>query len=222
MFAKYYAFFDVDETLISGKSMFMFAEYCCAHLRSSDAEQRRESVAALRSQAQTTGLGRKTTNHEYYRRLLHGLKVADVMRLGEDWFREACGAPGFFVPSALAHVNVHHTRGGEVVLVSGSFEAALAPIARHIGASHILATRLVVQRGVFTGAVLQGCIGSEKADAISRFLDQKSVSCSKCYAYGDHLSDVDMLASVGYPIVVGNEAAKRSWCTISSTAMRLG
>jgi HAD superfamily hydrolase (TIGR01490 family) len=159
--------------------------------------------------------------------LLGGLKVSDVMRLGESWFSESHVSPGFFIPSALAHVRVHQARGGQVVLVSGSFLGPLAPIAAYVGANHVLATRLAVQRGVFTGAVLQGCIGSEKADAIRRFLAQNAVDSSKCYAYGDHLSDVDMLSSVGYPIVVGDdqalmqEAARRSWSTISSTAMRL-
>lgn len=227
MFAKYYAFFDVDETLISGKSMFMFADYFCDHLRSADAGSRKAAVAALRNPTLTPEPSRRTTNREYYRRLLQGLKVADVMRLGEDWFKAAHVASDFFVASALAHVRVHQERGGHVVLVSGSFQAPLAPIAHHIGAKHILATRLAVQRGVFTGAVLSGCIGSEKAEAVQRFLEQNSISPSRCYAYGDHLSDADMLACVGYPIVVGNdqalmrEAARRRWSTISSTTMQL-
>lgn len=227
MFAPYYAFFDVDETLISGKALFMFADYCFKNLSSPDVDHRRESIAALHASEHSGDISGSATVREYYRRLLEGLPVAEVMRLGEQWFTESHVSPNFFVPSALAHARLHQTRGGRVVLVSDAFQAPLAPIVRFVGASHVLSTRVGVQRGLFTGEVLEDCTGSEKANLVRRFLSSTSVDPSQCYAYGHHLADVEMLASVGYPIVVGNdqglmrEAAKRSWSTISSTALVL-
>jgi HAD superfamily hydrolase (TIGR01490 family) len=222
---EYFAFFDVDETLISGKSMFMFSEYCCEQLGTADAARKRQEIAALRIDAQHLGMSRTAVNLEYYRRLLRGWSVAEVMRLGESWFSESHGRPGFFVEAAIRHAYLHKRRGGQVVLVSGSFEAPLAPIARHVGASYILATRLGVDDGIFNGSVLRGCIGNEKAQAVSLFLKDNAVCPSHCYAYGDHLSDADMLASVGHPIVVGSdqallkEARRRKWLTISACSL---
>lgn len=227
MFPTYYALFDVDETLISGKSLHLFADYCCKRLEDSENGPRRELLAELHTSAHSLGLDSTSATREYYRRLLEGAKVAEILRLGEEWFREAMASPDFFVPSALAHVRVHQSRGGKVVLLSESFIAPLAPIARYVGASHVFGTRLGVERGVFTGEVLDSCFEEEKSTVARRFLDKTGIDPSRCYAYGNHVSDLEMLASVGYPIVVGddqrliNEANRRNWSTISSAPMLL-
>jgi HAD superfamily hydrolase (TIGR01490 family) len=227
MFAPYYAFFDVDETLITGKALFMFADYCFKNLSSADVDRRREAIAALHASEHSGDISGSAAVREYYRRFLEGLHVSEVVRLGEQWFTESRVSPNFFVPSVLAHAKLHQTRGGRVVLVSDAFQAPLAPLARFVGATQLLSTRVGVQRGSFTGEVLEDCTGAEKGNLVRRFLSATSVDPSQCYAYGHHLADVEMLASVGYPIVVGNdqglmrEAAKRSWSTISSAALVL-
>ncbi|MGP2832455.1 HAD hydrolase family protein [Serratia nevei] len=38
-------------------------------------------------------------------------------------------------------------------------------------------------------------------------MQSKNISTSDCYAYGDDLSDIPMLASVGHPVCVGKHTA---------------
>ena len=56
---------------------------------------------------------------------------------------------------------------------------------------------------MFTGNILPPqTIGSGKADAINEFLQRMQSDSNDCFAYGDDISDVPMLESVGHPIAV--------------------
>lgn len=56
--------------------------------------------------------------------------------------------------------------GRDVVVVSASGEEIVAPIARALGATHAMATRMVVEDGKYTGDVAFYCYGEGKVQAI--------------------------------------------------------
>lgn len=111
----------------------------------------------------------------------------------------------------------HKLCGRDVVVVSASGEEIVAPIARAIGATHAMATRMVVEDGKYTGEVAFYCYGQGKVDAIRELAARESYSLEHCYAYSDSITDLPMLESVGHPTVVNpdralrKEAVARGW-----------
>ena len=93
-----------------------------------------------------------------------------------------------------------------------------ALVAEELGVAHILATQLEVRGGRYTGRIEPPqVIGEGKRTVIQRFLDDRRVDPSRCYAYGDHSSDLPMLESVGHPRVIAGDpeldeaARQRGW-----------
>ncbi|WP_067975269.1 HAD family hydrolase [Nocardiopsis trehalosi] len=201
------AFFDVDETLITLKSMFAFYDYFLAAVGHSEAEQDR-----LRDQAQallTPGLPRKEGNRLFYRRFA-GYATEEVAEHGQAWFEKRMAAGGLFHGDVLAALRRHRADGLNTVLVSGSFTACLDPIAEYAGADAVLCTRLEEREGVYTGGVLHSMIGDGKAEAARSLIAELGVPSADCHAYGDHTSDLDLLRLVGHPVVVGDQAEMRA------------
>ncbi len=60
----------------------------------------------------------------------------------------------------------HKLCGRDVVVVSASGEEIVAPIARALGATHAMATRMVVEDGKYTGEIAFYCYGEGKVEAI--------------------------------------------------------
>ncbi|MFI9269876.1 HAD family hydrolase [Kitasatospora sp. NPDC052896] len=201
----YLVFSDVDETLIACKSMFDFLRFQLTSRHGESGEDRYlEMVGELRAMA-AAGAPREEVNRSYYR-LYAGEEVAEIAELGRRWFAERSATPGFFIGSTVAALREHRAAGAELVLVSGSFDACVAPIAGHVGASYVLATAPEAVDGRYTGEVVEPMIGYGKRAGVMRLLaDHAAVDPRDCFAYGDHLSDLPMLECVGHPRVVGGD-----------------
>lgn len=111
----------------------------------------------------------------------------------------------------------HKLCGRDVVVVSASGEEIVAPIARALGATHAMATRMVVEDGKYTGEIAFYCYGEGKVEAIRALAEQEGYALKHCYAYSDSITDLPMLETVGHPTVVNpdralrKEAAARGW-----------
>ncbi len=111
----------------------------------------------------------------------------------------------------------HKLCGRDVVVVSASGEEIVGPIAKALGATHAMATRMVVEDGKYTGEVAYYCYGEGKAQAIRELAAREGYALEHCYAYSDSVTDLPMLEAVGHPTVVNpdrglrKEAIARSW-----------
>ncbi|MET0758095.1 MAG: HAD-IB family hydrolase [Mycobacterium sp.] len=103
----------------------------------------------------------------------------------------------------------HKLCGRDVVIVSASGEEIVAPIARAVGATHAMATRMVVEDGKYTGEVAFYCYGEGKAEAIRELAAREGYALEHCYAYSDSITDLPMLEAVGHPAVVNPDRALR-------------
>ncbi|MFJ9174904.1 HAD family hydrolase [Streptomyces sp. NPDC102360] len=198
------AFFDVDETLITTKSMLDFLRHWlrsqgddgCAYR----AERARFSALAA------SGVDRVTLNRTYFERFA-GVPHAYLLAMGRTWWRDYRQRSDAFVPAVRRALDRHRAAGDSVVLVSGSCDALLEPIAREVGADRVLSTQLVADsRGSLTGEVGLPMIGAAKRAGVSETIRRLGVEPDDCFAYGDHESDLEMLALVGHPVVVGSSA----------------
>jgi HAD superfamily hydrolase (TIGR01490 family) len=111
----------------------------------------------------------------------------------------------------------HKLCGRDVVVVSASGEEIVAPIARALGATHAMATRMVVEDGKYTGEIAFYCYGEGKVQAIRELAAREGYPLEYCYAYSDSITDLPMLESVGHPTAVNpdralrKESAARGW-----------
>ena len=111
----------------------------------------------------------------------------------------------------------HKLCGRDVVIVSASGEEIVGPIARALGATHAMATRMVVEDGKYTGEIEFYCYGEGKAEAIRALAAREGYALQHCYAYSDSITDLPMLETVGHPTVVNpdralrKEAGARGW-----------
>lgn len=218
---KVYAFFDVDETLISIKSMFSFQEYWYSKYCHDPANVRQiayeDFMATMRSYVRNQAT-REEMNRRYYE-FFAGRCQEETAACARAWFEETeAAAPDFYQKAIVSALKTHQENGEEPVLVSGSLMEIVEPLAERLGVEHILATKLSVSGGRFTGRILPPqMIGTGKAMAVRGFLERHGVDPIMCHAYGDDLSDIPMLEQVGNShIVAGNpalaaEAGLRGW-----------
>lgn len=120
-------------------------------------------------------------------------------------------AAGRAVAAALA-------TGAPVALLTATNEVIAAPLAADLGIPHLLATRLERRDTLFTGA-MEGeyCGGAGKLAPARAFAARFGLTLDQAAYYGDAISDVPLLAAVGFPIVVNPgdplaaEAAAHAW-----------
>ncbi|MGA5352612.1 HAD family hydrolase [Streptomyces thermodiastaticus] len=197
------AFFDVDETLLADKSMVSLWRHWRTVWQGAGATGDRDG------ELRTAGADRCALNRAYYRRFA-GVPAHVVRAATHRWYDTYRRRPDAFVAAGLEAVRRHRRAGHEVVLVSGSLRPVVERVAEDVGADEVCCTRqLVSEDGVLTGEVDRPMIGRFKAEAVAAVLAGRGVPAARCYAYGDHDSDLQMLRSVGNAVVVGGSPALR-------------
>ena len=96
----------------------------------------------------------------------------------------------------------HRDNGREVAIVTSSAEEVVGPIAERLGVDHVLATRMAVADGKYSGIVDFYCYGPAKAEAIRALAAERGYRLEDCYAYSDSFTDLAMLSAVGRPHAV--------------------
>ncbi|MFE0132898.1 HAD family hydrolase [Streptomyces sp. NPDC059037] len=196
------AFFDVDETLLTFKSMFRFLAHHFSAI-GLPPERYLQAEADLRNRA-AAGVSRWETNRDYYR-LYAGRPVEEVMRHGRAWFADELAAGGAVHAPVAAALERHRAAGALIVLVSGSFPPCLEPVRQLLGADVLLCSDPEQVDGRYSGHLETPMIGEEKGHAARKFLAERGIAPSAAAAYGDHASDLGLLRAVGHPVAVGDD-----------------
>lgn len=198
------AFFDVDDTLITVKSMFDFFEYLSEKKQLTLLKFKFEQTF---KQARANDWPREALNSLYYQ-FLSGMKMSELIVLGECWFDDNVLTKGKFISKTIKCLRKHQSRGEKIIFVSGSMLPLLNPIARYFQVDGILCVQPIVDvQGFLTGKI-KGIqtIGEGKAKAIRKFALKEKIDLSMSYGYGDDISDLNMLSCVGNPVYVGNNS----------------
>ena len=152
-------------------------------------------------------ISRTRFNAVFYRNY-RGLEVTEMKALSTEMF-ETYIRPKIF-SEAVSQIQEHKEQGTAVVLVTGSLDFVVQPIADYLAADAVLAPQLREQDGQFTGELTTApLIGEAKAEAMRNYAAQHDISLEESYAYGDSQSDLPMLECVGNPIVVNPGKALR-------------
>jgi HAD superfamily hydrolase (TIGR01490 family) len=195
------AFFDVDETVVSFKTMFSFLEF---YLDNSD---RFKNYMNNVRQQWVEGVDRTVINKEYYEQY-NNESVSSVRNAVQSWLvmkKKELG-DNFFLEPTLKLIRSYQKRGVNVVFVSGSFMEIICPIADELLVKDIIATEIEEKQGIYTGKIIPPqTIGHGKVTAILNYLKKNNFSEKNAVAYGDHFSDFPMLAAVSSGFIISSD-----------------
>lgn len=204
------AFYDMDGTLVSTN---VVNQYVYLVSRLPQRRQRLSRFAKLAVLAPWLGWlelhSREKFNVAFYR-LYRGFHRAWLQQwapgLWEEVFR-----PAVF-PGAYELIRADRVEGYLTVLLTGSPDFAVEPLAAYLGFDRVLANNLVFNGGIATGELQPPVLAGEaKAEAIRQLIDQYGADARCCRAYSDSWSDRPMLEAVGQPVAVNPDWRLRRW-----------
>jgi HAD superfamily hydrolase (TIGR01490 family) len=133
----------------------------------------------------------------------------NLLEVAEEHFERVL-KPSIF-PGAKDLVQRGRTRGLRQVIVSGSLDFLVAPLARELQLDDIITNQLEVVDGRCTGRARRPLVaGAAKARFIQEYADSHDLDLRRSFAYSDSYSDLPMLSVVGRPAVVHPDRRLRS------------
>ncbi|WNJ97261.1 HAD-IB family hydrolase [Vibrio ruber] len=212
------AFFDFDETVITGKSMFIFLKEYSQQYRLKCGLSFYEVMDSI-NELSDAGVSREDINRYYYS-ILKDEEQSQIRMVAENIFYKKCY---HFNVMVVEKIKFHQKRGDDVVFVSGAMKDIIYPMMKALGVQHSLCSEPIVKDGYYTGELSKVSIGYHKAEHASKYAKSYNQSLVDCYAYGDHISDLDLLLLVGNPCAVNpssgllNESQRRGWPILISS-----
>ena len=202
MSARSAAFFDLDNTLISGSSLFHLGWGGFKRGMFSPAEAVRFTLANLRfmlTRKEREGAPQIWGN--FASSFVKGAEVAKMVSICGEIIEESIR------PAIRGHVlelaRRHLDNGKEVWIVTASPQELSQMLAKSLGFTGGIGTRAEVANGRYTGRLPWGILhGTEKARAIVSLAGVQGIDLTASSAYSDSINDLPMLLSVGFPNAV--------------------
>src|SRR6476660_4394228 len=193
------AFYDLDGTLLSGNLVSMHAYY--ARNDRSPVKSVYQFLKVLLSVPLLFGLDlySRSLFNIFSFRAYRGMHRDRLIGLADDLF-EVTLKPSIF-PKAKALIETTRDLGYRNVLVTGTLDFQVRPIALHFGFDEVICNRLEFKEHVATGRVLLPLLAeNEKARSIREYAAQEGIDLAQSCAFSDSSADVPMLSSVGNPV----------------------
>ncbi len=211
------AFFDVDNTLMRGASIYHFARGLAARKMFGPKDLARLTWRQLAFRLR----GAENADHidsarEAALAFVAGHRVDDIVGLGEEIYDDTMADR---IWEGGRDLTQQHLQAGQRVWLVTATPVELANIlARRLGLTGALGTVSETADGVYTGRLVGGLLhGQAKAAAIQALADREGLDLARCSAYSDSANDLPMLELVGHPSVVNPDgdllrlARSRDW-----------
>ena len=202
------AFFDLDKTIVSRSSSLALSRPLYRAGMVSRGQLMRGAYAQLVYLLVGADEQRMERLKEGMLALTKGWDRGQVERLVQDVILDVIDP--YVYQEALDLMELHRAEGRQIYIVSSSPEEVVRPLARHFGASGVIATRAQVgEDGRYTGELEFYAYGHQKADAIRDIADRVGLELAGSYAYTDSITDLPMLEAVGNPVAVNPDPRLR-------------
>jgi HAD superfamily hydrolase (TIGR01490 family) len=204
------AFFDVDNTLLRGASLYHVgigawrSRYISA----------RDIAGFVWKQARFVAVGENNSHIEQARQraldVVVGRSRDELVALSHQIFDSRLLRRLW--PETVAVAGRHLEAGREVWLVTATAQEVADVIAERLGLTGAIGTVLDCVDGIFTGALAGPVMhGAHKADAAAARLRASGADPADCWAYSDSHNDIPLLTLVGHPVVVNPDAVLRRY-----------
>lgn len=204
------AFFDVDNTLMQGASIFHLAR----GLHRREFFTTAEIAAAMWRQAYFRIVGVEDPEHVAATRkdalaFIAGHTAAELEDLAEEIFDEAMAHRIW--PGTKALAQLHLDQGQSVWLVTAAPVEIARIIARRLGLTGALGTVAEHEDGVYTGRLVGELLhGPAKAEAVKALAALEDLDLARCSAYSDSANDLPLLSLVGNPCAINPDGRLRA------------
>lgn len=202
------AFFDVDNTLMKGASIFHVARkmyerkaftlqdaagFAWKHLAFLFRGESLEDVHSIQASALS---------------LAAGIRSADVATVGHEVYDEFIESRIW--PGTKALAEQHLRVGRRVWLVTATPIEIASVIADRLGLTGALGTVGEIEDGSYTGRVVGEVLhGPAKAEAVSELASREGLDLHDCWAYSDSHNDIPLLSLVGHPVAINPDTRLR-------------
>jgi HAD superfamily hydrolase (TIGR01490 family) len=209
------AFFDLDRTLISGSSAFVFAAAARRAGYVTTRQLGRDAVSAVAFKLRGASDEKTEALRDRILDAVTGMRQDDLIALNAEVLPKLLDK---IRPEARRLLDLHRHAGRATYIVSASPVEIVEPLATTLGMTAGIGTRSTLDDGVYTGE-LDGpfVYGHGKVEAIEQIARWEGLDLGQCYAYSDSASDLPMLEAVGHPIAVNPDGAlarhalRRGW-----------
>lgn len=201
------AFFDVDNTVMRGASIYWFARGLAARNYFTATDLARFAWQQLRFRLLATEhAGNMSQAKEAALAFVAGWRVEDVERLTEEIFDELM-APRIWV-GTRALAQQHLDAGQRVWLVTAAPVEIGRVIAIRLGLTGAIGTVAEISDGAYTGRLVGDLMhGPVKADAVVQLAAVEGLDLDRCAAYSDSANDLPMLSAVGRAVAINPDSA---------------
>lgn len=204
------AFFDVDNTMMMGASIFHFARGLAARDFFTGSDLRGFVWDQVKFRIGGEGGADSVRSHrEQALSFVAGRSVAELVTLGEDIYDEHMADRIWEGSRALAQM--HLDAGQRVWLVTATPVELARIIARRLGLTGALGTVAESVDGSYTGRLVGEMLhGAAKAHAVRALAAREGLDLRRCTAYSDSINDAPMLSVVGTAVAVNPDSDLRA------------
>lgn len=213
------AFFDLDKTIIAKSSTLAFSREFQAGGLISRRAMLRSAYAQLVFFTGGADHDQMDKMREFMSQLCAGWDVATVRDIVHETLNNI--VEPLVYDEAVSLIEEHRAAGRDIVIVSASGAEVVEPIGELLGADRVVATRMEIVDGKYTGNIDYYAYAEEKARAIEALAETAGYDLAECYAYSDSVTDSHMLEAVGHPFAVNPDrelrriAAMHGWPVLS-------
>jgi len=204
------AFFDFDNTMMMGASLFWFARGLAARKYFTS----RDLARFVWQQAKFRIAGSESADDMHSIResalaFVAGRQVEEIVLAGEEIYDELMADRIWNGTRSLAQQ--HLDAGQRVWLVTATPVELARIIAHRLGLTGALGTVAEVVDGEFTGRLVGELMhGEAKAEAVRALAEREGLELERCTAYSDSANDLPMLTLTGTAVAVNPDTELRA------------
>ena len=198
------AVFDLEGTVVSGN---IITQYAKLRGRELNPVQWPGEITELLGNAPTYLKAERRDRGEFIRAFLRRYEGMSLERI-EELLSGSLGRSmeKSLRPGAVARIAEHRAAGHHTVLVTGSLDLLVSPVAELF--DRVVAGRMEVVDGRLTGYLATPPLVDEaRAQWLKRYAQENGFDLSRSYGYGDSLADASWLAQVGHAYAVNPDLA---------------
>ncbi len=209
MAARSAAFFDLDNTMVRGSTLYFLGRAMYHRGFFTKADISKFVVANVRFRL--TGTEKPEVISRFQKAatdFIGGHDVNEIYAIAQSVYDEYVSPA--LIQGTIDIAKKHLADGNEVWLVTAAPEDMAKLIADRLGFTGAIGTKVAIEDGKYLGH-LNGKIlhGVEKARAVREIAAERGFSLNNCHAYSDSASDFPLLQSVGQPHAINPDARLR-------------
>jgi len=203
------AFFDVDNTLVRGSTIYFLGRGMYQRGFFTKADISRFVLANLRFRL--TGTEKQDEINRFQKAaqdFIGGHNVSEINSVAQEIYDEFV-SPKLWA-GTIEIAQTHLNEGVEVWLVTAAPEDMATLIADRLGFTGALGSKAAIVDGHYTGEMNGPLLhGKEKAIAIRDLANQRGFVLDECFGYSDSHNDLPLLQTVGKPSAINPDAILR-------------